>query len=318
MHPTYVVVVVLVAVLAFLLHVEISCGLSIAAFNIQTLGPKKSGNKEVLEILTKIIQRYDVILIQEIRDNTNKTISDLLSALNRYGSPTYYDVTSERLGSTASKEQYSFLLRSDSGITVLDKYQYPEELKTFERPPFSLKLRSEKSEIREFALSGIHVRPDSAVREIGNLSVVHDAISNLWHTDNILIMGDLNAACKYASRTALQRLDIRKNPPYRWLIPDDADTTTTTSNCSYDRFIMTGDQFYNSLTLNSTKVFRFDQEFGLNINQTLAVSDHYPIELKLSTSLRSSLKSWSSTLLPSVYVTLIRVIFVIVAQMKSD
>lgn len=272
-------------VLGILLNIASSSssdGILIGAFNVQIFGQKKSSNQEVMQQLVKIIRRYDVILIQEIRDSQNTTLLNLMNALNTQQSVTFTQETSERLGSTSSKEQYSFLIRSDSGVTILDRHQYRNKEVSFERPPFSVRLSSAKSAINEFVLTAIHTKPEAAVTEIDGLKQVHTELRNLWNTDNILIMGDLNAACSYASATALKKLDIRKDPKFLWLIPDKTDTTATASNCTYDRFVMTGVKFNDSLVVNSARVFLYDKEFGLSLEQTLAVSDHYPIELRLS------------------------------------
>lgn len=235
-----------------------------------------------MQHLVRIIRRYDVILIQEIRDIENTSLQTLMNALNAQQSITFTQHTSERLGSTSSKEQYSFLIRSDSGLTVLGSHQYVNKEVSFERPPFSVRLSSAKSAVTEFVLTAIHTKPEAAVTEIDALKQVHTELRNLWNTDNILIMGDLNAACSYASVTALNKLDIRKDPKFLWLIQDKTDTTATASKCTYDRFIMTGAKFNDSLVVNSARVYLYDTEFGLTLEQTLAVSDHYPIELRLS------------------------------------
>lgn len=255
--------------------------LLIAAFNVQIFGQQKSTNETLMNVIVKIIRRYDLILIQEIRDKTDDTINRLMKALNNQGSVHFSHITSERLGSSTSTEQYSFLIRSDSGISFKDKYQYQNQKVTFERPPFSVIFKSTKTEVTQFVLTALHSKPTEAVKEIGQLYEVHAAVQKKWNTDNILILGDLNAGCSYASKKALNKLEIRKNPKFNWLISDNVDTTTKASNCPYDRFIMTGAKFKKSLIVNSAGVFRFDKEFSLSPELTTDVSDHYPIELKL-------------------------------------
>ena len=66
---------------------------------------------------------------------------------------------------------------------------------------------------------------------------VHRAVQEYWNTDNILIMGDLNADGGYASKKAMKKLGLRK-PPFHWLIGDDVDTTTTRTDCAYDRQVV--------------------------------------------------------------------------------
>lgn len=55
--------------------------LDIAAFNVRVFGLSKINNNEVIQNLVKIILRYDLILIQEIRDSSGKTIQSLFKQL---------------------------------------------------------------------------------------------------------------------------------------------------------------------------------------------------------------------------------------------
>ena len=91
--------------------------------------------------------------------------------------------------------------------------------------------------VSELVLIGIHTDPDSVVEEMEALVDVHAAVERRWNTDNILIMGDLNADCNYASGRARERLTLRTDLRFTWLIHDDVDTTTTRSHCAYDRCV---------------------------------------------------------------------------------
>ena len=84
-------------------------------------------------------------------------------------------------------------------------------------------------------LVGVHIDPDVAPEEIEGLMDVHAAVEQYWSCTNIVIMGDLNADCSYASGTALAGLSLRTDSRFTWLIPDDCDTTTSSTNCAYDR-----------------------------------------------------------------------------------
>jgi len=89
----------------------------------------------------------------------------------------------------------------------------------------------------QLVLIGLHADPDTAVEEMEALIDVHTDVKRLWNTDDILIMGDLNADCRYASARARNRLRLRRDRRFRWLIDDEVDTTTTNSNCTYDRCV---------------------------------------------------------------------------------
>ena len=88
---------------------------------------------------------------------------------------------------------------------------------------------------QELILIGIHVKPDAAVEENNALMDVHSAVEQKWGTDNILIMGDLNADCSYVPN--LPGLAFRTDPRFLWLIGDDVDTTTKSTDCAYDRCV---------------------------------------------------------------------------------
>jgi len=66
---------------------------------------------------------------------------------------------------------------------------------------------------------------------------VHAAVEQLWNTDNILILGDMNCDCSYASATARVGLTLRTDTRFTWLIDDDVDTTTISNDCAYDRCV---------------------------------------------------------------------------------
>jgi len=84
-------------------------------------------------------------------------------------------------------------------------------------------------------LIGIHAKPDFAVEEMQALVNVHAAVEEHWNTDNILIIGDLNAECSYASQSELDSLTLRTDSRFSWHIGDEVDTTTKSTDCAYDR-----------------------------------------------------------------------------------
>jgi len=62
---------------------------------------------------------------------------------------------------------------------------------------------------------------------------------------------------------------------YYWVIGDGVDTTTKSTDYTYDRIIIM-DSAVNDLSGDS-RVHRFDIEYRLTVDETTAVSDHYPV-----------------------------------------
>jgi len=79
-------------------------------------------------------------------------------------------------------------------------------------------------------------------------------------------MGDFNADCSY--------FDEEQEREYIWLIGNNEDTTTKSTNCAYDRIAIKNRTMEH---YSGSGVFRFDLEYGLNQSQTEEVSDHYPV-----------------------------------------
>ncbi|XP_013405841.1 deoxyribonuclease-1-like [Lingula anatina] len=131
----------------------------------------------------------------------------------------------------------------------------------------------------EFVLCALHAKPTDAVNELTALAgVVSIDVANRWPTDDVLILGDLGADCYYVRDLTCSALSLRC-PPFTWLIPDDADTTVSATDCAYDRFVAGGQDLVDGIS--NASVFRFDLEYGLTYDEAKAVSDHYPIELEL-------------------------------------
>jgi len=90
--------------------------------------------------------------------------------------------------------------------------------------------------VQDVSLIGLHADPNDVVQELESLTEVHTAVEQRWKTNNILIMGDLNADCSHISIPQLQNLALRTDPQFTWLIGDDVDTTTNPdTHCAFDR-----------------------------------------------------------------------------------
>ncbi|XP_078353118.1 deoxyribonuclease-1-like [Oculina patagonica] len=260
--------------------------LKLAAFNVRTFGTKKMATPGVPDILVKIILRYDVILIQEIRDASGKAIQQLLSLVNKYSTKGLYKITiSPRLGRTSSKEQYAFLYRKDV-LSVKHTYVYDdgkEELKTdtFEREPYIVHFTSTRTNLTDFVLVAIHTSPSKANQEIHELAAVYDDVTKKLAITNVIILGDLNAACSYMSDSDWKTNRLANDNRFHWLISDCVDTTVTGGHCAYDRFVVAGDAILDAVSESSPGSYKYDEDLNINKTMALLVSDHYPVEMQL-------------------------------------
>ncbi|XP_068454295.1 deoxyribonuclease I-like 1-like isoform X2 [Clinocottus analis] len=273
--------------------------LKICAFNVQSFGESKANNKKVMGILLKILSRCDLCLIQEVRDSKGAAIQTLVKDLNRFDkSNSYSYVESERLGRKTYKEQYVYIYRTNV-LTIKEHYQYPKlggeginETDVFSREPFIVRFHSPTTLVKDFVLIGQHTCPRNAMKEINELYTVFKGIYKRWKTDNVMILGDLNAGCSYVTIKGWRAVRLRSDPKFRWLIGDEQDTTVREkTHCAYDRIIVHGREIISSIVPDSAQPFNFKKSFHLTEEEALEVSDHFPVEVDLKPNHRYLLRS---------------------------
>jgi hypothetical protein len=246
--------------------------LNIAAFNGQIFGQKKMANKNVAIILSEIVKKYDLFVLQEIRDKEQQAIFDLLALVNNE-STDYELLLGPRSGSTQVKEQYAFFYRPDK-IRVLAEYIFTQSpwIQRFERPPYVIHV--EFGGIDTLVMP-LHADPDDVLAELDTLVDMYQQISLQSGELDAILLGDFNSDCDYYSA---DQATVLQNYPFVWLLGDSVDTTTHQTDCAYDQIVMTADLF-EKFSLVQAQVFNFQTEFGLTEELTFQVSDHYPVAL---------------------------------------
>ena len=252
---------------------ELAGELRIAAFNIQVFGLSKMAKANVVEALAQIMMRFDLIMIQELRDRSERAMIELLTTVNESSPQPFGLFLSESLGRTNPKEQLAFLYREDklrfiSGEAVSD----PDDL--YERPPVWTQFEYiEKQSL--INILGTRLDPDAVSEEIEalyNEFALYQRSAN--PEDSVLVMGDFHAGCHYLSEDERAMATLLNTTSLSSLIGDELDTTTTSTYCPYDRMLVGG--LLRDYVIESD-VYRFDQSLGLASGLTRAVSDHYPI-----------------------------------------
>jgi len=247
--------------------------LRIGAFNIQVFGTTKASKPEVMEVLGNIIRTYDVVAIQEIRDKSQTALPTLVDTVNSDGLQYDY-VVSERLGRTTSKEQYAYIYNTET-VELMDTphtYPEPEGTDPFHREPYIASFQALNGNF-DVTLITIHTDPDEATEEINALGTVVEYTQSMYSDEqDFIVLGDLNADCSYFDEDSTSTLS---SSDYYWCIGNSVDTTTKTTDCTYDRIIITASAV--SDFTGDAGIFRFDVKYGLTGDETTAVSDHYPV-----------------------------------------
>jgi exonuclease III len=157
----------------------------IANWNLQAFGMKKSDDDQLLKRYRGVITNYDIIFIQEIRDNSDLAFRRLCENMKGYD-----HMISSRAGRTSSKEQYGVFYKKN--IEVINFIDFnPDKGDRWERPPIEVDFKINDYTIRVY---NIHTKPQKASEEIRNLEQI------ATNPGNNVIIGDLNASGNYYNR----------------------------------------------------------------------------------------------------------------------
>ena len=248
----------------------------IATFNIKVFGKTKMGKPEVVTQLVDTVLQYDLVAIQEIKDIDETVPHNFLAELNNASGNFWNMSLSVRSGTQAddqsSQEQYAYYYNHSVFREIGEGELYNDSANDyFQREPyraqFELLNASGNSSGFDFTLFTIHTKPASALAEIDAL---HEVVQSYQENDttetDVILLGDLNADCSYATAQELWESPLRQ-PQYNWLVNDIADTTVSSTDCAYDRIITLDD-------LNG----RLVGSWGIDTSITnTSVSDHYPV-----------------------------------------
>jgi endonuclease/exonuclease/phosphatase family metal-dependent hydrolase len=256
---------------------QASC-IKIASFNIQVFGQSKISKPEIMDILAKIVRRYDLVAIQEVRSSEQNVIPALLGYVNDEGAKYDY-VISERLGRTSSKEQYAIVYNTKT-VSLIPESSYvvedPDDV--FEREPFVAYFRSGNF---DFKIVDIHIKPEDVEAELTHLAVVINDIYNNSSEKDVIVLGDMNADGSYFNEEKLGTIV----PTWIQLIDNEQDTTVAVSDNTYDRMMTREDTVGNEYN-GASEVFRWDTEYGVTDSGFVKkVSDHYPVFAEFKTNL---------------------------------
>ena len=164
-------------------------------------------------------------------------------------------------------------VKSSMALVYLKKFNIsvtdynPDSLYRWERPPIMIRAHYDNYSL---SIYNIHTKPDNGSLELKNLeSLIDEENININNNNsenknsnndrNIMLSGDLNADCYYYN--PYSKAEFRN---WKWVIGDNADTTSQESNCAYDRIIM-----------NNTISNEYIRSGIDTSNIDLTVSDHY-------------------------------------------
>jgi len=225
--------------------------IKLANWNLQILGDTKASNSNLMNFYSSVIDDYDIVFVQEIRDIDTSAFYDLCNLLEGFECN-----ASSRAGRSSSKEQYGVIYRQGIQIKEFNDFN-PDSEDRWERPPVEVTFDIGGYDLIVY---NIHTKPDDVSNEMDNLAEI------VKTQGNIVVLGDLNADCDYYDSSKELEFDN-----WNWVISDNQDTTSSSTNCAYDRIILNDDA-------NAEFVSYGIYSDGI----TKDVSDHYLVWVEFS------------------------------------
>jgi endonuclease/exonuclease/phosphatase family metal-dependent hydrolase len=249
--------------------------ITVCSFNIQVFGTSKLKKPEAMDVLVKVIRRFDVVAIQEVRSTDDTVVPKCVEMVNADGSK-YDFIIGPRLGRTNSKEQYAVLYNTARiEVDRASVYTVPDPQDLLHREPMVARFRVRgvpADKAFSFNLVDIHTDPDETTAELDALADVFVGVQrNGSGEDDVILLGDLNVDEYHLGR--LGRL-----PNIGYAIT--GVMTNTRRNKMYDNIV-----FDRRATVEYTGrwgVVDLQKEFGLTEKAALEVSDHCPVWAEFS------------------------------------
>ncbi|MEQ8788620.1 MAG: endonuclease/exonuclease/phosphatase family protein [Pirellulaceae bacterium] len=242
----------------------------VASFNIQVFGESKSNKPHVMDILARIVRRFDIVAVQEVRAKDQSIVPQFVDLINQTGRQ--YDwAISPRIGRTVSKEQYVYIFdRASVEIDRNSLYVVDDPDDLLHREPYvaSFRVRGPPSDQAfTFTLVNIHTDPDETKQELDVLDDVFRAVRNDGRgEDDVIILGDLNVDDEHLG-------ELGRLAGVHWVISHTP--TNVLQTAQYDNLV-----FQSASTREFTGrggVFDFMREYNLTSEQAAEVSDHLPV-----------------------------------------
>jgi deoxyribonuclease-1-like protein len=249
--------------------------IQIASFNIQVFGTLKMSKTEVIDVLSQVVTRFDVVAIQEVRSKDQSIVPKFVEMVNARGARYDY-VIGPRLGRTSSKEQYVYLFDTTRIEVVPDSvYTAEDPLDLLHREPLVARFRVRgppADKAFTFSLVNIHTDPDETDQELDALDDVFLAVrADGSGEDDVILLGDLNV-----DEFHLGELCSLPNVTYAV----SNVTTNTRRTKSYDNIVF--DQSVTGEYAGKWGVVDLTAEYGLSLEEALKVSDHLPVWAEFS------------------------------------
>lgn len=224
----------------------------VATFNVRHFSKNKLKKNGWLPLLARVVQRFDLTAIQEIRGKTKEPLRRLTRLLNQSRAKFAF-VLGPRQGRTKYyKELFGYVYRRDK-LYPRRRASYPG--REINRPPLGVRFGSRRDPRFEFTILNFHLAPKRVTTELKALERTVAWARRKFGTGPLIVAGDFNTDCSYYNESKLTWHTSAAH--LSWLTDNRADTNVAPSSCTYDRLAI--DYAHRHLAEGPARVLPFDR-----------------------------------------------------------
>jgi hypothetical protein len=247
----------------------------IATFNLGPLDHKKMAKRHVVGSLVKLIRKFDVVAVQDIRSQNHGLLLELVEEVNVEGRQ-YDVVVSPDVGRRPIQQYCAYLY--DKDVIYMDPgtvYSVTDEEGSFRRAPLVTSFAArgpDPAQAFTFTLVNVHVDRDRAVAELNILDDAFRAVRDDGRgEDDVILLGHL--ALDEQSLGELGELPRITSAVSR--VPTTTRGTRMADNLIFDRLA-------TAEFTGRADVVDVLRELNLSMQEALEISDHLPVWAEFS------------------------------------
>jgi hypothetical protein len=249
--------------------------LRIAALDLDYLGPTKASKPFVLETLSQLIRRYDVVALQGIRSDRDDLLPSLVDHVNR-AQRSYDYLIGPRVGTPHQTSQMAFVFDRQTLITDRDEmYTMGDPHNLLLREPLVAWFRTRQAAAEQaftFSLVNIHIDSRHRQQELNVMqSVLRRVLDDGRQEDDAILLGNFDADHQELGRWSRSPgliVAIRG-------VPTTVAGNFQTANLIFPRHAT--DEF-----TGKSGVFDFLREWNLTVAKAREVTGHLPVWAEFS------------------------------------
>ncbi len=242
----------------------------VSSFHLGFFGQTKLSKPAVVDIVARMVRRFDVVALQGIASTNEDLLPRLVEVVNQTGRA-YDHIIGPRLGADGEEEQYAFVFDRQTVMTDRDElYTVGDPNNLLTREPLVAWFRTvgpAADQAFTFTLANISTDARRNEQELNSLDdVFYEVRDDGREEDDVIMLGNFNANDRELGELGQISGLVRAIRS----VPTNVEATDQTENILFQRIAT--DEF-----TGRSGVFDFLRQYNLSVERAREISDFLPV-----------------------------------------